>query len=304
MSALTNGNRDRGTDGDTKLDRIDAVFRSLNQSVAREEAATAGRGDLLRRTIESEIIPRLMLTCGHPAAAFPERKTTARVVCREDVAEFTQALLDYSPDKAAELVDGLLASGASQHAILLDLFAPSARRLGEMWETDARNFAEVTLAMGALQQTLRKFEIGNEAWTTTYAQPQVRKIFLTPCAGEQHSFSVQLLEAFFSSAGWHVDAHQSYQRRDVEAFMKKRHFDIVGLSVSRDCLLTEVASDIDSIRRKSCNPNLVVLVGGRIFIEHPELVGRVGADATAPDAKAAVALANRLVPEGATAQRR
>jgi methanogenic corrinoid protein MtbC1 len=126
---------------------------------------------------------------------------------------------------------------------------------------------------------------------------------LTPCTGEQHSFSVQVLDVFFSNAGWQVETRLSYNGRAIEAVIKKRHLDIVGLSVSRESLLEQIASDIESIRCKSCNPNLIVLVGGGFFAEHPELVSRVGADATASDARSAVALADRLVPERATVKR-
>ena len=301
MSALTNGNRDHGTDADTKPDRMDALFRSCNLTVTEGEA-TGRRGDLLRRTIESEIIPRLMLACSQSSAAPVEQKSGNRAVCQRDVAEFTQRLLDYDAAKAAELADGLVCSGVPRPAILLDLFAPSALLLGEMWETDARSFAEVTLAMGALQQALRQFGAGDEEWSPTCTQPLSRNILLTPCTGEQHSFPVQLLNAFFSDAGWHVEAYMSYDRRGIEAFIKKHHLDIVGLSASRESLLEEVASDIDGIRRKSRNQGVIVLVGGNIFIERPELVKRIGADATAPDARSALAIANRLVPERATAQ--
>ena len=44
----------------------------------------------------------------------------------------------------------------------------------------------------------------------------------------------------------------------------------------------------------SCNPAIGVMVGGPVFLEHPELVRRVGADASAVDAATAVLLAQRL----------
>ena len=39
--------------------------------------------------------------------------------------------------------------------IFLDLLAPTARRLGEMWETDTTDFANVTLAVSRLQRIMR-----------------------------------------------------------------------------------------------------------------------------------------------------
>ena len=52
---------------------------------------------------------------------------------------------------------------------------------------------------------------------------------------------------------------------------------------------------IRAIRRSSLNRNIGVLVGGPIFVAHPELVARVGADATAIDGGQAALQAENLL---------
>ena len=49
------------------------------------------------------------------------------------------------------------------------------------------------------------------------------------------------------------------------------------------------------IRAKSRNPSVGVMVGGKPFIDHPELVARVGADCTANDGRRAAIEAARLL---------
>jgi methanogenic corrinoid protein MtbC1 len=49
------------------------------------------------------------------------------------------------------------------------------------------------------------------------------------------------------------------------------------------------------MRSVSRNPRLCVMVGGRVFIDDPGLAGRVGADATAVDARVATGVAAGLV---------
>jgi methanogenic corrinoid protein MtbC1 len=44
----------------------------------------------------------------------------------------------------------------------------------------------------------------------------------------------------------------------------------------------------------SRNRAVWVLVGGRVFMDRPDLVARVGADATASDANEAVAISRKL----------
>ncbi|NJK90044.1 MAG: hypothetical protein HC923_12095 [Myxococcales bacterium] len=53
-----------------------------------------------------------------------------------------------------------------------------------------------------------------------------------------------------------------------------------------DCLTDLIAS----ARPASRNPNLLIMVGGGIFLEHPEYVSRVGASLAATDARQAVSL--------------
>ncbi len=67
------------------------------------------------------------------------------------------------------------------------------------------------------------------------------------------------------------------------------------LSVSRSNDIDEVSLTIDSIRKSSRNRDLFVLVHGRPFTERPELVAKVGADATAACGGEALTVADKAV---------
>jgi hypothetical protein len=56
-----------------------------------------------------------------------------------------------------------------------------------------------------------------------------------------------------------------------------------------------VASNIRSVRAASRNPNLFVLIGGRLLIERPDLVTEVAADATAASGGEASLVANHAL---------
>lgn len=285
-----------GSRGDP-LDAIEATgtdqaYASQHVAAMRSLAATdAERLGALRRTIESEIIPRLMVAC---RGTTPEPiVATARACALQDrVGELTGFLLDGDMAGVAGVVGRALHEGASQPAILLDLFAPAARRLGELWESDERDFTEVTIAMGCLQQALRIFDPPGRHLPSGLPQ---RTIFLTPCDGEQHYFGVRLLDVFFSGGDWNVTSRLVFDRKQACTFVSKRHVDVVGISISRESLLERLASDIELLRRKSRNKSLVVLVGGRVLAGRSELLEMLGADATAEDGISAVLVAGRLV---------
>jgi MerR family transcriptional regulator, light-induced transcriptional regulator len=70
---------------------------------------------------------------------------------------------------------------------------------------------------------------------------------------------------------------------------------VVGLSVSCEVQLDALVSTIRLIRRASRNQAVGILVGGPVFVEHPEMVPLVGADATAVDGRQAPVQAENLL---------
>ncbi len=248
--------------------------------------------DGLRRTLEAEIIPRLMLINRNALAVEGDVVATAVGITDAEVGHFTELLLEGGIADIGLMLDGLSDRGTPSSRVLLDLLAPAARLLGEFWENDTRSFAEVTVAMGQLQAVLRV--IDQKATGHTFA-PQLRSIVLMPCQGEQHSFPINILDWHFRWFGWHVETVGSFDRKVVEPMLRKRHVNIIGLSASQECLLDQLTCDIDGFRRISRNRALVVMVGGLAFKGRPDLVSRVGADATAEDAGEAVRIAGRLV---------
>jgi methanogenic corrinoid protein MtbC1 len=65
--------------------------------------------------------------------------------------------------------------------------------------------------------------------------------------------------------------------------------------MSANTHIEKVKAVITSVRSASRNPNIFVLVGGRLFTESPEYVGIVGADATATNGADAFQLADKAV---------
>jgi methylmalonyl-CoA mutase cobalamin-binding subunit len=72
------------------------------------------------------------------------------------------------------------------------------------------------------------------------------------------------------------------------AAVQAHEFDLFGMSASSDERLDQIAPMIMSVRKASRNRDITVMVGGRLFVERPELVAKVGADAMATDARQAV----------------
>jgi MerR family transcriptional regulator, light-induced transcriptional regulator len=259
--------------------------RSRNQRTAQRSA--------LMRTIESDIIPRLMLM--HRAArpaALVETAQSAQISLQE-VHVLVEALLADDGGRAWKLVAGARTRGVRSEALFLDLFTPAARRLGELWEADRCDFASVTTGLWRLQLLLRELSASDQASVET-GFPSGR-ILLAAAPGEQHVFGLMMVAEFFRRAGWDVVERPGADTAELIQVVAKHHFDLAGVSLSHERLLPELAQFVQQLRSESRNSGIGILVGGVVFDRVPQRVVQVGADDSAADAQGAVQAAQRLV---------
>ncbi|MGG5811060.1 cobalamin B12-binding domain-containing protein [Falsiroseomonas sp. CW058] len=250
------------------------------------------RGALLARTLETEVIPRLVLA-RRGAAAHAEVPGAECAVAAEDVALLAGLVTHNDLPGGMAHLGVLRARGIPIERLYLDLLAPVARRLGEMWEEDRCDFTTVTIGLCCLQQLVME----HSAAFRPRAAPRDldRRVLLTPLPGEQHSFGLLMVGEFFRRQGWDVHSATGAGARELAALVRRQWFAMVGLSVSSDSRLEGLASIIRELRRESRNRQLGVLVGGRVFSEQPELATLVGADATAQDGQQAVLKAETML---------
>jgi len=259
------------------------------------EAANDTRMSQLVRTIEQEITPRLMLAHRATPAALVKDDNGTRRIGDEDVRHFAKLLLAADEEPAFSAVVSYRDGGASIDAICLDLLAPAARLLGELWVEDLCSFTDVTVGVGRLQRVLREL---SPAFGRAVEHPtQGRSVLLLPGPGEQHTFGLVLVGEFFRRAGWNVSGGGWSAGANAAALVAGEWFDAIGFSLGAEIHLSALAEVVCAVRRETCNPGIVVLVGGPLFVGCPAHVARVGADGMTCDGREAPALAERLIVE-------
>lgn len=249
-------------------------------------------GRTLDHLIQGEIIPRLLIA--HPAPAAANGAAEGLRITPVEVQNFAPLPLTLEADELLRLIDGFLARGVALESIFVDLLAPSARRLGQFWEDDICDFVDVTMGLWRLQEVMRQVAMRVPAVTQALYEP--RAALFSPMPGEQHSFGVLMVEEMFARAGWRSEALIEPRRQDLLRALAERSFDLLGLTLSCDCPSAALSELIMAIRGVSRNPAIQVFIGGRAVNADPSLAIRAGADGTAPDARAALALAERKVP--------
>jgi len=246
----------------------------------------------LVKTIEGEIIPRLLLS--DKANSLPDRRLpSGDVLSSDDIQEFSGLILALDQTLAYTFVEQKRAEGQSLESVILDLLAPTASYLGELWKVDRCSFTEVTVGLSRLRQLLR--DLGPDFEREAPNARHGRRALLLATPGEQHTFGLFVVEAFFRREGWDVSGGQIDSADEIAHLVDRQWFAIAGFSLSSERFIDRLASLIRVVRRQSCNRDIGVLVGGPLFLEQPELAERIGADAFAADGRMAVVSARALL---------
>ena len=187
----------------------------------------------------------------------------------------------------------VLAGGVSVETIYLHLLAPAARRLGIWWEEDACDFVDVTMGLWRCQEIVHALSALIPGMVPLIGAD--RRALFSPAPGEQHGLGALIVEEFFRRDGWQTWSVPALNEAELVALVAGRAFDVVGMTVSLDRNVAPLGRSIAAARRASRNPQVIVLVGGRVFTERPALARDIGADGTAADGALAVQLAHSLL---------
>jgi len=272
----------------TEADAMGAASRQVVRlRTARHEDQQ--RRAILTRTVELDVIPHLLKAYARPVVPV----VTPLLVTTAHVADLVGLVLARGEPEAVAFVEAMHDQGAAAESLYLDLLAPAARRLGEMWDNDLCDFTEVTIGLWRLQNTMRELS------PSFQRSPDIRsdgpRVLLVPLPGETCTFGLSMVYEFFHRAGWNAWTGPVAGSSDLRAMVRREWVEVIGFSLACDEKLDVVRAEIRSVRRASQNPALGVLVGGPGFTANPLLAAQVGADGTAIDGRQAVLQAQALV---------
>lgn len=243
----------------------------------------------LAQLLSGDVIPRLLVAHARPSRP---RRFAGASVSREEVTRFAPLAIHCEAGDLLDRVDEIMKRGIEVEQIFVELLAPAARLLGELWEDDRYDFLEVTMGLWRLQEVLR--EISSRT-PRAYGGNSPRTAVFTPMPGDLHSFGPAMVQECFALAGWSADLLVSASHQEIVGTLADRHVDLLGLTLSHDTHIERAASLIRAIRSVSMNPYISIMVGGRVIADQPGLATLVGADGTADTAAGAVMVAERLV---------
>jgi len=279
------------------LDRLETYFIAP-EIYQREDVVE--RQAKLARIVAGEILPRLLRIHAEavPDAPPPVLLIEALAPSKADVGALADIVLGSDLEAAAAYVLVLRDRGLAMETLFIELLEPAARHLGEMWDRDECDFIDVTLGVTRLQKLLAIF---NETHTLPSLDSR-RQVLMAMAPGEQHYFGLTMVERFLQAAGWQVQTELSGNSDQIVEAARGNWFAVAGLTAGSDRQIDSLKSTIAQLRAQSQNPAIGVMVGGPMFTAKPGLAVEVGADATAPNAPAAVLIAQKLFDLAASAR--
>ncbi len=227
------------------------------------------------------------------AAVAGVSQADARLPDAAFIAAFTAELIRGDHAAIRERIEELSQSGLSAESLCLQVLAPVARHLGDLWNDDACSFVDVTTGTALLHGIMNGLRPALCYGAVDGVRPRCAMLVTAP--GEQHRFGVSMLAEFFRNDQWQVSLPTGRTIAQIAALAAARPIDMVGFSAGSDRQLGALAACIAAVRASSYNPDILVMVGGPIFAARPDLVRLVGADATASNAEEAVHCAGSLL---------
>ena len=228
---------------------------------------------ILKTVILNNVIPRLLNSHGLPAAEAERSPKSPRV------SELAELLVATDHAASLALIRELRGDQAAAKHLFAPLLEPAARSLGDMWADDAVSEFEVTLGLSRLQSAVRLLAAGVKPAVFCSEQPNV---MIAPAPGELHQLVAAMDSEWLLSEGWTPKSEFPADDRALTDILSTTWVDILDLSLSaafpREESIPGLIKTIALARRASLNQDVVVVVGGRAFVEDRTIVLDVGAD--------------------------
>mgnify|MGYP000184394843 CR=1 FL=1 len=247
----------------------------------------------LLAVIEQQIIPRLLNVQQFFHASTKVMALDGPADAQPEFLPFTHYCIRGDALNANQVVDALMAKGLTHDRIFLEVITPAARHLGVLWEQDLCDFTQVTCGLALMHQMT--YRLGYEFQSGPQDEGDRERVMLACAPGSQHFLGLTIVADFFRNAGAEVVLEISSTRDELLRAVANEWFDVIGISVAIESQLQSLPLLIDSLREKSGNPKVRVVLGGPIFLLHELSPKALGADAIFTDARAAVTAIKRLV---------
>ncbi len=280
------------------LGQMMATMGHSDTQASRSPSGSSGYQDnackhSLLSVIEQQIIPRLLQANSLTSPPIDVSTGVLTLPLAPEIETFALSCLHDDADISHTQLLSFRQQGLTTDQLFLEVIAPAARFLGLQWERDQLDFSQVTLGL------LRLHQLSHELGYAYREGPQEagvrRRIMLASAPGSQHLLGLTIVSEFFRKERWQVVVEISTTEHDLAHAVSNEWFEVLGLSVGVVEQLKDIPALIQTLRQRSRNPEMRVLLGGPAFLTQAVAAHSLGADGISLDAAEAVVLAAQLL---------
>jgi methylmalonyl-CoA mutase cobalamin-binding subunit len=169
--------------------------------------------------------------------------------------------------------------------IYLEGITEAARVLGRWWLSDEIDFASVTVGSSRLHRLL--YDLSPQFLAGGHAPLGATALLLAE-PESQHTMGLFMLSEFFKRAGWYTLVEQPRMDANVLRLLSSHWVDVLALSISTDRQLPALKVLIRQARKLSPNPRMVIIAGGPMAANQPQMLAELGVDWIGEDAASTV----------------
>ncbi len=209
----------------------------------------------------------------------------------ELTAQLLDLLLSCQRAQAIELIERAMKNGTDLVDLYLEVFQPLLREVGRLWQMNRLTVAQEHYCTAVVQLLMGRFS------ADIFGAERVGYTVVAACVGDElHEIGLRMVADCFEMSGW--DSHflgANVPTNDLLDILDSSNADVLCLSVTLATHLPIARHIIHQVRSAPTLGQIKIVVGGYPFNAQKELWRRVNADGSAPDARAAIELCNRLV---------
>jgi methanogenic corrinoid protein MtbC1 len=214
-------------------------------------------------------------------------------IIEDHANRFVSLITNEGPQQTEQFIAELLNLGVSVDSIVLDLIPRIARKLGEQWVSDSLSFTEVTIATGRLQKMI--YSLDHLFQETKVDSTLTKRILISASPGSHHTLGPLILANFFTWAGWNVFNESVPSIEYIKKTIASKPLTAVALSIADYEQLDQLPELIQIIRKRSLNPEIIVLVGGSLYNNDATCFGHIKADIKSSTPEEALHQLNRIL---------
>lgn len=240
-----------------------------------------------------EVVARLAQR--RPAPDLPADPGADALPDADELETFCEALLRGDEHESAAMIAAAQARGLSLETVYTGYVAAAAARLGGQWEAGLIGCLEMMAVAGRLYAIMRSLRPA-----APVAGPgAVRRAIFASVPGDVHFLGVTMAADMFRQRGWQVDLLTGLDHDALLQRINRADVPVIGLSAGPEALLMPLARLVMALRIS--RPEALIVLGGRITGQRPDLAQLIDADHIAGDAISAIAPVTALLQARASA---